>query len=78
MIPICALQAKASPTKTFSLTPQVEMTFTVRNAPRKKIDLTTTDEDMRMNTGATTRKNADSKGKRKLKEDFINIKNKRR
>lgn len=53
-------------------------TFTFRNAPKKKIDLTTTGEDMklRMKNGVAWRNDVDLKGKGKIGEDsFIRSKN---
>lgn len=46
-------------------------TFTIRNAPRRKIDLTTTGEDMRMKTGTARRNNVNPKGKGNLREDIF-------
>lgn len=42
-------------------------TFVVRSAPRKKIDLTTSIEDMKLKVATTKRDNVDPKGKGKLR-----------
>lgn len=44
-------------------------TFTVKNAPRKKIDLITTSESLKAQDAPTRKNNADKKGKGKLNED---------